>query len=176
MSDALSHSYQTRLVTALRRRDVSGTRIGEILAEIESHLAESGESVTDAFGSPEDYAARLVESTPARDSRTPFAWLLPAVLPLGLAGGVALAEGAYRLGAGGRTDWGWFEVAPLAQVGIGAALLAILVLLVRPHVDRIVDPRTRRPVRLPSSARLALVAMPGTMLAALWVLGRYAGA
>lgn len=176
MTHALSHSYQSRLVTALRRHDVPGNRIGEILAEIESHLAESGESVTDAFGSPGDYAARLAESTPAGEAPAVSAWLLAAMLALGLAGGAALAEGAYRLGAGGRTDWGWFAVGPLGQVAVAAALLAILALLVRPRIDRIVDPRTRRPRRLTSSARLALVAVPGTMLAALWVLGRYAGA
>ena len=34
--------YQTELIAALRRRNVSGVRIGEIVAEIESHTVESG--------------------------------------------------------------------------------------------------------------------------------------
>lgn len=174
MTDDVTSSYETRLVLALRHRDVPGTRIGEVLAEVQSHLADSGESVTEAFGSPEDYAARVAASTPERATPTSPAWLLAAVLVPGVAGGAALAEGVYRLGAGGRTDLGWLAAPPLALIAVGAMLLAGVALLVRPHIDRIVDPRTRRPVLLSIRARFVLVALPVAMLASLWLLGRAA--
>jgi hypothetical protein len=171
MSDGLTSSYETRLVLALRHRDVPGTRIGEVLAEVRSHLAESGESVTEAFGSPEDYAARVAAATPERVTPTSPA-RLAAVVVQAAAGAAALAEGVYRLGAGGRTDLGWLAAPPLALIAVGAMLLAGVALLVRPHIDRIVDPRTRQPVLLSVRERLVLVVLPVAMLVSLWLLGR----
>ncbi|MDP2710698.1 MAG: hypothetical protein Q8O56_05730 [Solirubrobacteraceae bacterium] len=172
MTDGPTNSYETRLVLALRHRDVSGGRIGEVLAEVQSHLAESGERADDAFGSPEDYADRVAASTSERSSPHLPARFLAAVCLPAAAGGAALAEGVHRLGAGGRTDLGWFAAPPLAMIGAGALLLAAVALLVRPHVDRIVDPRTRQPVLLSPRERVVLVALPVTILALLWLLGR----
>lgn len=44
---------------ALRLREVSGARIGELMAEVESHCAASGAEVQHTFGSPKDYADSL---------------------------------------------------------------------------------------------------------------------
>jgi hypothetical protein len=173
MTDGLTSSYETRLVLALRHHDVPGTRIGEVLAEVQSHLAESGESVTEAFGSPEDYAARVASSAGERVPPASPALLVAAVL-LPAGGSAALAEGVYRLGARGRADLGWLAAPPLALIAAGAVLLACATLLVRPHIDRIVDPRTRRPVLLSIRARFALVGLPVAMLVVLWLLGRAA--
>jgi hypothetical protein len=46
-------------VLALRMHDVPGDRIGQVVAEVESHVAESGEDPVDAFGSPPAYAERI---------------------------------------------------------------------------------------------------------------------
>jgi hypothetical protein len=162
MTDGLTSSYETRLVLALRHHDVPGTR-----------LAESGESVTEAFGSPEDYAARVASSAGERVPPASPALLVAAVL-LPAGGSAALAEGVYRLGARGRADLGWLAAPPLALIAAGAVLLACATLLVRPHIDRIVDPRTRRPVLLSIRARFALVGLPVAMLVVLWLLGRAA--
>lgn len=46
-------------VVELRLRDVPGDRIGDALAEVESHCAESGEGAVEAFGDPVAYACTL---------------------------------------------------------------------------------------------------------------------
>lgn len=48
--------YRRELLVALRLRDVDPDRIGEVLAEIGSHIAETGEDPREAFGAPADYA------------------------------------------------------------------------------------------------------------------------
>ena len=50
-------SYRRELVTALRMRHVPPERIGEIVAEVESHVADTGEDPREAFGPARDYAA-----------------------------------------------------------------------------------------------------------------------
>lgn len=47
------------LLLELRLRGVAGTRIGAVLAEVEAHCADSGETAPDAFGDPADFAAAL---------------------------------------------------------------------------------------------------------------------
>lgn len=47
------------LLLELRLRGVAGTRIGAVLAEVEAHCADSGETARDAFGDPVEYAAAL---------------------------------------------------------------------------------------------------------------------
>jgi acyl-CoA synthetase (NDP forming) len=47
------------LLLALRLRDVPGTRIGEVIAEVQSHVAETGEDPRQAFGTPKEYAAEV---------------------------------------------------------------------------------------------------------------------
>jgi hypothetical protein len=52
----MTDTYVNRLVLALRMRDVPGERIGQVVAEIEAHVAESGEAPAEAFGPAEQYA------------------------------------------------------------------------------------------------------------------------
>ncbi|TFV67040.1 UNVERIFIED_ORG: hypothetical protein E4P37_04790 [Bacillus sp. AZ43] len=52
-------TYRRDLVLALRARQVPGDRIGEIVAEVESHVADTGEDPVEAFGRPKEYAATL---------------------------------------------------------------------------------------------------------------------
>lgn len=47
------------LLLALRVREVSGARIGEILAEADAHCAATGERAENAFGAASTYAASL---------------------------------------------------------------------------------------------------------------------
>ena len=89
-------AWQQELVLALRLRDVDGRRIGEVLAEVEAHCADSGQSPAEAFGDPEAYAA---EVTPAGRRLPVRSWLPQAVAtPLGV---VALLEGTAALVDGG---------------------------------------------------------------------------
>jgi PadR family transcriptional regulator PadR len=76
----------------------AGRRIGEVLAEVEAHCADSGQSPAEAFGDPEAYAA---EVTPGWQPPRARSWLLQAVAtPLGV---TALLSGA---AASGAQRWG----------------------------------------------------------------------
>src|SRR5699024_8767497 len=62
--------YQRSLLVELHRRDVPGPRIGDILAEVDSHVAETGETPNDAFGPPKKYAATIAGQRLQRGNRT----------------------------------------------------------------------------------------------------------
>ncbi|MBD8605656.1 hypothetical protein IFT73_02205 [Aeromicrobium sp. CFBP 8757] len=104
--------YQQRLVLALRLKDVPGDRIGEIVAEVESHVADTGEDPTDAFGTPKAYAASLTEEhRPEPRWRTAV-----SIAGSGIAGWL-LAQGLFAVLLDhlywGRPGWVWI-VAGLA--------------------------------------------------------------
>jgi len=46
--------YLTERTTALRLRNISGARIGEIVAEVEEYSAESGRDARESFGPPKE--------------------------------------------------------------------------------------------------------------------------
>jgi hypothetical protein len=55
----LDRKYRDELLLALRLRDISGARVGEVLAEVEAYVAETGEAPATAFGTPKEYAAKV---------------------------------------------------------------------------------------------------------------------
>ena len=60
-------AYRSDLLFALRMREVPAPRIGEVLAEVSSHVAETGEDPREAFGDPREYAEQIavaVDATP----------------------------------------------------------------------------------------------------------------
>ena len=65
----MTESYLAQLTLELRRRDVPGPRIGEVIAEIEAHVAESGEPPTEAFGAPPAYAETVAAAWHHRAGR-----------------------------------------------------------------------------------------------------------
>jgi hypothetical protein len=82
----------------LRLRDVPGRHIGDALAEVASHCAESGESAEEAFGDPVAYGRSLgLPAGPEPTASLPgsaIPWALQALALLLLAGAVpALAAG-----------------------------------------------------------------------------------
>jgi len=52
-------AWRDELIIALRARDVPGTRIGEVLAEVDEFCTDSGLDAPTAFGPPTVYAATL---------------------------------------------------------------------------------------------------------------------
>lgn len=68
-------AYLEELTVHLRLAEVAGSEIGAILEEAQDHLAASGETPQEAFGSPEEYARALAlahgkySSAPLRLSR-----------------------------------------------------------------------------------------------------------
>ena len=53
-------SYLSDLAASLQMRGADSARTSEAVAEVESHLAESGEDPMEAFGPPEEYAEQLL--------------------------------------------------------------------------------------------------------------------
>ena len=60
----LMDEWRDTFITQARLHYVSGPRIGQALAEIDTHCADSGQSPTEAFGDPVDYARALAVDLP----------------------------------------------------------------------------------------------------------------
>jgi hypothetical protein len=59
--------WHDTFITELRLREIPGDRIGEALAEIDTHCADSGQTPAEAFGDPIVYAASVIAaSAPVR--------------------------------------------------------------------------------------------------------------
>lgn len=133
--------YQQELTVALRSRRLPGPRIAEALAEVESHVLESGEDPRSAFGEPADYAAELAGALGRRrpDRMPMLIRRHGAVVLLAVVGTGLVTRGLFEIAAG-RTGPPW---APMAMGQI--LLLALGVWVVRRarrRGDRVLDPRT----------------------------------
>jgi hypothetical protein len=83
-------TYRRELVQALRTGNVPPERIGEIVAEVESHVADTGEDPREAFGPAREYAAGFA-GPPSTRSRISF-W---AITALSAVCGWLIAEGVF---------------------------------------------------------------------------------
>lgn len=163
-------AYRDELLLALRLRDVPGPRIAEVLAEIDSHVAESGEDPTEAFGPPREYANQVVDTF---RGGTGSDWRIGAVLsslPIALGaglGGYLLASGLWGL-ASGRP--GVLGMSALMTTLAGCALLGGIMLRqltpARRREQCVVDPRTGLDLapEVPTWARVGVVAFPVTLM------------
>ncbi len=144
--------WRDRLIFALRMENVSGSEIGVILAEAESHLDATGEQPEDAFGDPAEYARQRGHDSP-RVSKigpalpTSSRWPLGALegtslLELGLvlacmAGSILIGSSTWAIGA---------EQGQVGNLPAWAALAIGVVLAGGPLLflpdERIVDPRS----------------------------------
>ena len=134
MSETLTdREWLDQLTLALRLRDVSGRAIGEALAEVESHLAESDQSAAESFGDPRLYAAELSfaateQQAPGGDGRviaSGCAFGVAAMLLVPTAGALLRGETAYAV------TWG-----ALLAVLLLATLVTIVARALRWVVDR----------------------------------------
>lgn len=82
-------SWHEQFVVELRMRDVPGTRVGDLLAEVDSHCADSGQSAAAAFGDPIDYAR---SATP--EAGPILTWRTTARVVGGLSGVLAFLAGS----------------------------------------------------------------------------------
>lgn len=164
-------SYTTRLLLALRERNVPGPRVAEALAEVESHVAETGEQPETAFGPPREYADAVATAL-SEDGRGhgETAWLswgrAAAVGVAGWVGADALIDGAVGVSSGEPGAYG----APAAlSLGVGALVLALLaawfVVFLRRQTDSVLDPRTGRDMA-PVVPRWAWAVMASPLLLA----------
>lgn len=141
-------TYRQQLLFALRQHNVAGARIGEAIAEVESHIAETGEDPVAAFGEPAEYARRLAGSLAPRPGTEPRPAGRWTTILVGL---VAFAAAAFAA-TGMLRDSTVMTVA-------GLVLLAALVLWLarRRPVNRVVDPRTGTTMRVPAPRGALLV-------------------
>ena len=157
-------TYRRDLVLALRARHVPGDRIGEIVAEVESHVAETGEHPVEAFGPPKDYAASIAPTT--RGSRV----VLWALTLSGLAVGWLVATSVFDLAVGDAK--GLPAGVPAWVALLVAVLLWIPAVLVQMRRNaRVRDPRTGEWIT--PSPRWVPVVMGGFLLVlggAVWLL------
>ncbi|SFP09650.1 hypothetical protein SAMN05660464_2037 [Geodermatophilus dictyosporus] len=155
-------TYRRQLVQALQAGGVPPGRIGEVVAEVESHVADTGEDPREAFGPAREYAA-AVAGPPSPGSRV---WL-GVVLALSAACGWLIAEGVFGvvrnepvlgLPEGWALVAGWLLWAP--------AVLAQL--RSRPPVP---DPLTGRPMT-PGRGQvvLGMTVFLAALMAACWLL------
>jgi hypothetical protein len=91
--------YLDNLHIQLRLREVSGERIGQILAEVETHVADTALDPVKAFGEPGEYAESYVGASSERPTR---GWLpgpsLRLAVPFTLAGWAILEGGMHFAG------------------------------------------------------------------------------
>ena len=89
--------YVEQLVLELRMRDVPGDRIGQVAAEVEAHVAESGEDPADAFGPAGEYAEHVRSTLGTPPRRRPLGVL--TAVPVTLAAMLGLETVAALTGA-----------------------------------------------------------------------------
>jgi hypothetical protein len=178
-----AQAWSDDLLLALRLRDVPGARIGEVLAEVQSHVAETGEDPRQAFGEADRYAERVAEAlgVPASGGG-PWRRLVGSLSRGDLVGSAVIGLASYLL-ADGLWSLGAGETALLGLPAWPAVLIALLVLGVAVAVivtaarsaradDAVIDPRTGADmVTFPRWAVALLVAVPLLSLAAMAVGG-----
>jgi hypothetical protein len=149
------------------------------LAEVQSHVAETGEDPRSAFGSPREYAAEIAGALglPRRGLRAVLRSVDAADLALAVACGLCsflLADGVWSLGAGKPSVLGL----PAWVVALfGAAMVGVSVVRTAAHArqrsdDAVIDPRTGADMVPFGRWRTALpAAVPVVMLALVFVGG-----
>ena len=140
-----AQTYRKELLFALRLRDVPGPRIAEALAEVDSHLSESGEDPLEAFGPPKAYADKVASALEGSGPswRTSLGWTAAGYAGAGAVGTLLLLDGVLGISAGTRGRWGLPAAAALI---VGLVVLAALAVrfrrLARSADTQVLDPRT----------------------------------
>lgn len=161
--------YLSDLTIALRLRKISGVRIGEIIAEIETHLVESGQIARDSFGAPKEYARQFEPTVAEANGRLwgPVAYL--GVITAGFGGW--LLAGGVTSGMRGETELGlpgWWAAALGAVVLLGTFCFI--------PIDAIIDPRRLNAQRYGRGWLIAMVAVSAAVVvvvlaALMWITG-----
>lgn len=169
-------NYGNELLLALRMRNVPGPQIAEALAEVHSHVAETGEDPREAFGPPRAYAVQVATALgePAEPLwRAVLSWSTAVYGCAGAAGAWLLLDAVIGFGSGRRGALGLPPVVPLL-LGM-TVLMAIAVglgRLARREDVPVLDPLTGEDMTPPLPRRVlpAMVAPPALSVALAAVL------
>src|SRR5215470_17402220 len=100
----LQDEWSDNFARAARRRLLPGSQIGEVLAEVDAHCADSGQSRPEAFGDPVAYAETLAhgQDRAARNRRRLLPWTSGVKVLFTLAGILFVLDGIYAVRYGIR--------------------------------------------------------------------------
>ena len=84
--------FTQALTTQLRLRQVPGKVIGQIVAEVESHVRETGEDPVEVFGQPGSYSAQFASDRGSRGRRVRSSLLNAAVPTVAFVGALMILE------------------------------------------------------------------------------------
>lgn len=131
----LMDEWREAFVAELRLRDVAGPHIGEALAEVDAHCADSGQAPDEAFGDPIRYARTRAASAAPETRQRRWARLLPATLSAfaTVAGVHCLVSGVEGLARGTP---GALTIGQLVSIGLASLLAVSIVTLLRPGRGR----------------------------------------
>lgn len=115
--------YTAALAETLDMRDVPADAVAQIVREVESHLAESGEDPVEAFGPAARYADQFA---PRSRERGLLALAVSAGL-LGFCGAFLIIGGVFGLLDDSAQLWG---LPPWARLAGGGAFVATFVVMV----------------------------------------------
>lgn len=125
------------MIIELRLREVKGPAIGDAVAAVETHCAESGESASDAFGDPRSYARALDFPASQVNQKDAAGWVRAlAPTAVGLVG-LYLVPGIVRASfEHAAVAVGWGEVAALGLLAGFVLLLALVPGVLRAMLHR----------------------------------------
>jgi hypothetical protein len=156
--------YRRDLLAELRIRGVPAQRIAEAIAEVESHVAETGEQPRVAFGDPRTYAAELAQSLGCMPQSFTGRVQGTLVAITAFAGAALMTRG---ITTGVREHvWTRSVILPIAA---GVVLLGVALFGGARAGRGLTDPRTGKGLRVPAS-RWALPIAAAVIAAALAVV------
>ena len=136
-----------------RLRGADGAQTGEALAEVEAHVADSGQTPQEAFGDPRAYAESVLPRERALDRRS----VIGAIL-VGVAG---------YLGAGGvlsaATSWGG-EVPIRLGAPVAILVLAVTCWVIAQTFSALVRSKNRAALPVALALALAVTVLAGVLL------------
>jgi len=152
----LMDPWRDAFVLRLRLLDTRGAVIGDALAQVDSHCAETGEKPDAAFGDPDEYARTVAAALPATARVVPPSpWNTAALAAGTMLGVLGVLSGTAALADGSPGTLSWGSLASLAcMVAVAATLPAALEQLIE----------RRWPLTVAITAALAVCAA----LPALW--------
>lgn len=120
--------YLKRLRSGLHALGVPSERIGEVLAEVDAHVSDTGEGPVTAFGPPGQYAARIAEETGATPQPQPAVARRVLIGALATVGTLVTVEGVVGLVRGHSAP---VTVAVLVAAVLVPVLGQVLAVLIR---------------------------------------------